>query len=141
MSCIAALLLAIAPLRVVVMPFAAQPVGMTDEVLPSASELGALRTALIEDLRRDGVTVIASRAHCSDDDARCYQRVASAHDARAVLTANVTRYMALLWSFDVGIRDVARNNARLLRSEYKGDFEALLQTMPQTAATVEKSLR
>ena len=128
-----------AHMRVAVFPFAAHPLGMNDEVLATPVQLRDLQRSFVSALQRRGIEAVPVNARCYEGDDACYAQATRAVDARFAVSAEVTRYMALLWNVDIAVHGRAASE-RVMHNEYKGDYEALLRTMPGVAADVQRRL-
>jgi hypothetical protein len=122
---------------VVVLRLAVVPVGMSDEVLPSAREVGQLdrdvRAAVSAE--RGRVDVVAQ----SCEDAACAVAAARKAGCGSAVYGTVTRYMALLWALGLGSVDVRNGASRTSNQLYKGDFLALEHAIgPMTQRLVGK---
>ncbi len=130
---------AAAPLRVVVLPFTAHSLGMNDEVLATRAQLNGLERAFVANLRERGIDAIEASGNCAAEDEECYRSAARSAGAKIAVSAAVTRYMALIWGVDVAVHGTSASSGTL-RNEYKGDYDALLRTMPEIASQVKRSL-
>lgn len=125
--------------RVAVLSFAAQPVGMNDEILADRAQLNELESAFLSALRARGVDAVPVRKSCSAADDACFASAERSVHAQAVVSGAVTRYMALFWDLDISVRGNAARGS-LYHNPFKGDYDALLHAMPDIAAEVKRSM-
>jgi hypothetical protein len=108
---------------VAVVPLGVVPVGMSDEVLPSKQEVGQLDHDLRAAVSAQHRVVSLVSEACYD--APCATLAARKAGCDSAIYGAVTRYMALLWSLDLGRVDVRTGSAHTSSELYKGDFLAL----------------
>lgn len=107
-----------------VLSFAPGDPGLAYAVTPSAQDLGALGDRLAHDLRADGTPARHIAATCGD--AACARRVGAAHHVSRVVFSSATRHMAMIWTAEASVVDVASGRVSgPYDIGYKGDYEAI----------------
>jgi hypothetical protein len=142
--------------RFAVLPLVAGDTGLPYAIDPSPAErlalgerLGKLiagRATPVVDPARvnrvmvgDGYGPSSRRDAC--DDAACARRIGQQLGVRTVIYGSVTRAMALIWSTEVSLVDVATGAARgPYEVGYKGDYLSLMEGLPALAQAVANQL-
>ena len=107
-----------------VLSFAAGDTGMDYSIAPSRLELSALGDRLAHDLRTDGAAARHIAATCAD--AACARTVGKANHAARVVFSTATRHMAMIWTAEASVVDVASGHVSgPYDIGYKGDYEAI----------------
>lgn len=117
-------MIAVLALVVGVLNFAAGDPGLDYAVAPTAPQLSALGARLAHDLRAAGTPARHIAAAC--DDAACARRVGAAHHVSRVIFSSATRHMAMIWSAQASVVDVASGRVSgPYDIGYKGDYDAI----------------
>jgi hypothetical protein len=107
-----------------VLTFAPGDTGLPYSVLPSAAQLSALGDRLAHDLRAAGTPVRRIATTC--DDRQCARRAGAAHHLDRIIFSSATRHMAMIWSAQASVVDVASGRVTgPYDIGYKGDFDAI----------------
>ena len=111
-------------LLVGVLNFAPGDPGFDYAIKPSPPELFALGERLAHDLRADGSPARHIDATCAD--AACARRVGRAHHLARVVFSSATREMAMIWTAQASVVDVASGRVSgPFDVGYKGDYDAI----------------
>jgi hypothetical protein len=115
-----------------VLNFAPGDSGLPYAVAPTVQELSALGDRLAHDLRADGTPARHIAATC--DDAVCARRAGAAHHLKRVIFSSVTRHMAMIWTAEASVVDVASGRVTgPYDIGYKGDYDAISAGLDQLA--------
>jgi hypothetical protein len=107
-----------------VLDFAAGDPGLDYAVAPTPPQLSALGVRLAHDLRADGTPARHIAATC--EDAACARRVGAARHVARVVFSSATRHMAMIWSAQASVVDVASGRVSgPYDVGYKGDYDAI----------------
>ena len=118
-----------------VLSFAPGDPGLPYAVMPTRPELSALGDRLAHDLRADGAPAEHIAVTC--DDADCARRAGRSHHVRRVIFSSVTRHMAMIWSAQASVVDVASGRVTgPYDIGYKGDYDALAVGLDDLAAAM-----
>jgi hypothetical protein len=117
-------MVAVLAMLVGVLSFAPGDTGLDYAVLPTATELSALGDRLAHDLRAAGTPARHIATTC--DDAVCARHVGAAHRFARVIFSSATRHMAMIWSAQASVVDVATGHVTgPYDVGYKGDYDAI----------------
>ncbi len=123
-----------------VLSFAPGDPGLPYAVAPTAPELRALGERLAHDLRADGTPAHHIPMVC--DDAACARRVGLAHHLSRVVFSSATRHMAMIWTAQASVVDVASGRVSgPYDIGYKGDYEAIRAGLDSLAAAMLPAVR
>jgi hypothetical protein len=118
-----------------VLTFAPGDPGLDYAVAPTATELGALGDRLAHDLRAAGTPARHIAATCVE--AACARRVGQRDHVSRVLFSSATRHMAMIWSAQTSVVDVATGRVwGPYDVGYKGDYAAIAVGIDTLAAAV-----
>jgi hypothetical protein len=128
-------MLAVLAMVVGVLNFAAGDPGLDYAIAPTAPQLSALGVRLAHDLRAAGAPARHIAATC--DDAACARRVGAAQHVARVVFSSATRHMAMIWSAQASVVDVASGRVcGPYDVGYKGDYDAIAVGVDTLAGTV-----
>jgi hypothetical protein len=123
---------------VLVLALGAADPGLPYAPLPSRAELGGLTDRLAHDLRGTGVRVVRAAQSC--DDNACALRLARERGARAVVFGATLRAMAMIWSTQATVVDVASGRSTTFDAGYKGDYLTMCVGIDELAGAVTRAL-
>ncbi len=107
-----------------VLTFTAGDTGLPYSVLPTPAQLHALGDRLAHDMRAGGMSARRIDAACAD--AGCARRAGRAHHLDRVVFSTATRQMAMIWTAQASIVDVASGHVTGPFSiGYKGDYDSI----------------
>jgi hypothetical protein len=117
-------MIALLAVLVGVLDFAAGDPGLDYAVAPTGPQLSALGVRLAHDLRAAGTPARHIAATC--EDAACARRVGAAQRMSRVVFSSATRRMAMIWSAQASVVDVASGHVSgPYEVGYKGDYDAI----------------
>ncbi len=118
-----------------VLNFAAGDNTMPYAIAPTAPELRTLGTALAHDLRAAGTPAEHLSGTCGD--AVCARRIGAAHHASSVIFSTATRHLAMIWSAQASVVNVATGRVSgPYDVGYKGDFDSIRAGLDTLAAAL-----
>jgi hypothetical protein len=132
------------PLTVAVLPLTAADPGIPYELLPTQNELQTMTSGVRAGLEKSGVTLVgldgSAATKCYDEV--CAQKVGRERHARYVVFGSLARLMAVWWSTDLSLVDVATGKVLGdLRVDYKGDVLSMEHGASYIGACVARSLK
>jgi len=123
-----------------VLNFAPGDTGLPYSVLPTAAELGALGDRLAHDLRASGAPARHIDRTC--DDAGCARRIGAAQHCSRVIFSSATRHMAMIWTAEAQVVDVASGRVSgPYDIGYKGDYAAIAAGLDDLASALAPAVR
>ncbi|MDQ6825075.1 MAG: DUF3280 domain-containing protein [Candidatus Eremiobacteraeota bacterium] len=142
-------------ISVAVLPLAPADTYLPYAPIPSSSELGTLTRQLtagvaelpIISLSRASVVnrALARRGYQQDSLARsciessCARQIGAADQARVVVFGTVTRLMAVIWSTEIHVVDVASGNELgQISGGYKGDYNSMVRGEHEVGAAAAR---
>jgi hypothetical protein len=132
-------MIAVLAVLVGVLTFAAGDPGLDYAVAPTAPQLSALGVRLAHDLRAAGTPARHFAATC--EDAACARRVGAAHHLSRVVFSSATRHMAMIWSAQASVVDVASGRVSgPYDVGYKGDYDAIAVGVDTLASAVRAAV-